>query len=161
MRVHYHRKRGWGSAGVVSKGTCRADLWLGLQCREGYLDPDRAGRMDHHLFRIGYLYLDKRFGAPSMSTAAHGAKVATCDDLKTYGPRTDRPFPEVPLPLHVTLHPSVLGSCAQALLMVQFQGLVVKSGRGHCGSVTSTTGICTRPSIVGHRPDDSLVGARY
>jgi hypothetical protein len=118
MRVHCHCKRGWGSAsaGVVSEGTCRADLWVGLQCREGYLDPDRAGRMDHHLFRIGYLYLDKRFGAPSMSTAAHGARQGRhCDDLKTYGPRTDRPFPEVPLPSYVTLRPSVLGSCAQAL----------------------------------------------
>lgn len=61
MRVHCHCKRGWGSAsaGVVSEGTCRADLWVGLQYS---LDPNRAraGRMDHHLFRIGYLYLDKR-----------------------------------------------------------------------------------------------------
>jgi hypothetical protein len=50
MRVHYHRERG---ARVVSQavGTCRADLWLAVQ--GGYLDPDRAGRMDHHLFRTG------------------------------------------------------------------------------------------------------------
>jgi hypothetical protein len=48
MRVHYHRQRG-GGVRVVSVGTCRADLWLAVQ--GGYLDPDRAGRMDHHLFR--------------------------------------------------------------------------------------------------------------
>jgi hypothetical protein len=53
MRVHYHRERG-GGVRVVSVGTSS-------QCKEGYfkLDPDRAGRMDHHLFRIGYLYLVK------------------------------------------------------------------------------------------------------
>ena len=56
MRVHCHRKRGWGSGcGVRRDMQSRFMGWLAV-----HLDPDRAGRMDHHLFRIGYLYLDKR-----------------------------------------------------------------------------------------------------
>ena len=46
MRVHCHRERG-GGVRVVSVGTCRADLWVGLQCNEGHicLDLGRVGRI--------------------------------------------------------------------------------------------------------------------
>jgi hypothetical protein len=80
MRVHCHRERG-GGVRVVSVGTCRADLWLAVGC----LGPNRAGRMDHHLFKIGYLYLVKCLGA--LRQGRH------CDHLKTHGPRTDRSIP--------------------------------------------------------------------
>jgi hypothetical protein len=86
MRVHYHRQRG-GGVRVVSVGTCRADLWLAVQ--GGHLDPDRAGRMDHHLFRIGYLYLVEvvEHRQCQLLRLRQRRRGRHCDDLKTDGPR--------------------------------------------------------------------------
>jgi hypothetical protein len=85
MRVHYHRERGQGGGvRVVSVGTS-------LQCKEGYfkLDPDRAGRMDHHLFRIGYLYLVEvvEHRQCQLLRLRQRRRGRHCDDLKTDGPR--------------------------------------------------------------------------
>jgi hypothetical protein len=55
--VHCHRERG-GGVRVVSIGTCRADLKPAVAVQGGVFGP-RPCRMDHHLFRIGYLYLVK------------------------------------------------------------------------------------------------------
>jgi hypothetical protein len=89
MRVHC------GGVRVVPIGTCRTDLCRGLWCKEGYLDPDHASRMDHRSspFKDRVSIHSQVLEPSSESNGCALRQGRRCDDLETYGPGTVRPIP--------------------------------------------------------------------